>query len=180
MEEIWKDIKGYKGLYQVSSLGRVKSLPRDRGNQYSYKTIFLKPRVDKDGYLHVTLRFKGKCKSTSIHRLVAQAFIPNPENKSQVNHIDEDKTNNRVDNLEWVTAKENINHGTGIARGHLSQVNDPNRSKRVKLVDICTGEYNIFKSTSEASKITGLRQGNISKCARGITRRVGNYVAYYI
>ena len=171
MKEVWKDIEGYEGLYQVSSFGRVKS---------SYTNRILKGYKIASGYLGLRLYKNNIGSMNTIHRIVAEAFIPNPENKPQVNHIDEDKTNNRVDNLEWVTAKENINHGTGIVRGHLSQVNDPNRSKRVKLVDICTGEYNIFKSTSEASKITGLRQGNISKCARGITRRVGNYVAYYI
>lgn len=178
--EIWKDIKGYEGIYQVSDLGIIKSLPIDRNNQHSHKTILLKPRVDRDGYLLVTLRCKGKNKTFRVHRLVAQAFIPNPENKPQVNHIDEDKTNNMVSNLEWVTAKENVNHGTCIVRSHLSQINDVNRSKRVKLVDICTGEYNSFKSISEASRSTGLSGGNISKCARGITRRVGNYVVYYI
>ena len=102
MIEEWKDIKGYEGLYQVSNLGRVKSKTgRIR------KTTFT-----NSGYELVVLYNNCKSKGFTIHRLVAEALLPNPENKPQVNHIDEDKTNNAVFNLEWVTAKENVNHGT--------------------------------------------------------------------
>ena len=103
MNEIWKDIEGYEGLYQVSSFGRVKRVTTGR---------ILKGSKDKDGYLVVGL-YKNNTKSTKkIHRLVAQAFIPNHEHKPEINHIDEDKTNNKVSNLEWITRKENLNHGT--------------------------------------------------------------------
>ena len=107
MEEIWRDIEGFEGLYQVSNFGRIKRVTTGK---------ILKGDKNNDGYLRVKL-YKNNTKSNkSIHRLVAEAFIPNPENKPQVNHINEDKTNNSLDNsldnLEWMTAKENINHGT--------------------------------------------------------------------
>ena len=101
MKEIWKDINGYEGLYQVSNLGNVKSL----------KTNKILSPVGKE-YKHVILYNKGDRKTLKIHRLVAEAFIPNPENKPQVNHKDEDKYNNIVENLEWCTHEENMNHGT--------------------------------------------------------------------
>ena len=102
--EIWRDVEGYGGKYQVSNLARVRSL-------YRGKTKLLKPDTIHTGYLRVTLCKDGKTKYPFVHRLVAQAFIPNPDNKPQVNHIDGDKTNNYVSNLEWVTAAENIHHG---------------------------------------------------------------------
>ena len=100
MEEIWRDIDGYEGLYQVSNKGRVKSL------KYGKERI-LRPGWKTGGYLFVILCKNGNQSKQRIHRLVAQAFIPNPNNKPQVNHLDENKKNNCVDNLEWATAKEN-------------------------------------------------------------------------
>lgn len=107
MIEIWKDITGYEGLYQVSNLGRVKS------TQYFHGTNerILKPISTHNGYFRVHLRKDGKLKTFKIHRLVAEAFIPNPDNLPQINHKDEDKTNNRVDNLEWCSARYNCNYG---------------------------------------------------------------------
>ena len=112
--EIWKDVQGYEGLYQVSNLGRIKSLGRfvDRlasGHCWQEERI-LKPHKTKYGYLNVILSKKGKTKTFSVHRWVALAFIPNPENKPQIDHINADKTNNTVNNLRWVTCKENINN----------------------------------------------------------------------
>lgn len=116
LSEVWKDIKGYEGLYQISNLGRVKSLKRFNTNNANTKDRILKPSLDRKGYLHVVLCKNNKRYNKTLHRLVAEAFIENPENKPQVNHIDEDKTNNRVSNLEWMTNKENRNHGTAIKR----------------------------------------------------------------
>lgn len=114
MTEVWKDVKGYEGQYQVSSYGRVKSVPRviirSNGNPQTISEKILAPIVDKrSGYLKVSL-MKGKLRTCRIHRLVAESFIPNPEGKPEVNHKDGNKQNNTVDNLEWVTESENISH----------------------------------------------------------------------
>ena len=119
MEEIWKDIKGYEGYYQVSNLGRVKSLARyifiirNRGRQ-TYNQIvkekILKTHKSSNGYLLVFFKKNNKSKPFFVHRLVATAFIPNIENKPQVNHKDGNKQNNYLDNLEWATNCENMQH----------------------------------------------------------------------
>lgn len=111
-EEIWKDIIGYEGLYQVSSLGRVRSLDRYDSNNHFLKGRILKLSANGKGYLKVALNSNGKAKTYSVHRLVLQSFIPNPDNLPQVNHKDENKTNNNVDNLEWCDNSYNLNYGT--------------------------------------------------------------------
>jgi len=110
MKEIFRDIKGYEGLYQISNLGRIWSVPRKRKcDNQSIGNKFLKPRQDKKtGYLKVALYKNGKAKVFYVHRLVALHFIPNPSNLPQINHKDGDKTNNSINNLEWVTASQNI------------------------------------------------------------------------
>ena len=109
--EEWRDVGGYEGLYQVSNLGRIRSFH----NQYGR---VLKPIRTTDGYSQVTLTKKGNQTFVRLHVLIARAFIPNVENKPQVNHIDGNRQNCRVDNLEWVTPKENIQHAyrTGLAK----------------------------------------------------------------
>lgn len=120
MIEVWKDIKDYEGFYQVSNLGRVKSLSRSihdsRGYMVHLKEKIKKPSFDKNGYPQIGLCKNGTVITRKIHRLVAEAFISNPENKPEINHKDEDKTNNCVSNLEWVTEKENVNYGYGAKR----------------------------------------------------------------
>lgn len=115
-EEIWKDILGYEGLYQVSSFGRVRGLDRYDSMNRFWKGRILKSQTGTGGYLFVQLCLNGKVKAYSVHRLVAETFIHNPDNLPQVNHLDEDKTNNRVENLEFCDSKYNVNYGTRIER----------------------------------------------------------------
>ena len=118
MEE-WRDIKGFEGLYQVSNLGHVKSVSRKIWNGKGFfrsKEKFVSQVLNHKGYLMVQLWSNKNFKTISVHRLVADAFVPNPKDLPQVNHKDEDKTNNKVSNLEWCTAKYNINYGTAKIR----------------------------------------------------------------
>ena len=160
-KEVFKDVLGYEGLYQVSNYGRVKSLERKNifycGLRKEYlerpvKGKFLKIRNGVHGYQVTCLTKNGVCKNKFIHRLVAEAFIPNLENKPQVNHIDGNKQNNNIKNLEWCSPKENSNHAfkTGL-------------SKKVK----CITTNEIFISITEASKKYNLFDGDISRCCQG-------------
>lgn len=108
MEEIWKDVVGFEGLYLVSNLGKVRSLVR--GTKLIDKSEGIMAKTKHKGYEYVNIWKDGKCKKGIVHRLVAQAFIPNPENKPCVNHKDFNRSNNSVENLEWVTYRENIRH----------------------------------------------------------------------
>lgn len=108
-KEIWKDIADYEGYYRISSFGRVQSLKNSRGNTLDEPKV-MKLIISHKGYLEVSLSKKHVRKKHKVHRLVAQAFIPNPDNKEQINHINCNKLDNCVQNLEWVTAKENVRH----------------------------------------------------------------------
>lgn len=172
--EEWKDIQGYEGVYQVSNFGRVKSLERYRINNGGTKTLvkerILKPSTNNKGYSRVELSNKTARKPYLVHRLVAEAFIENPNNLPEVNHKDENKSNNRADNLEWITQKENLNYGTRNHRVSLTK-----GSPAVALDD----ENNIimeFHSISEASRQTGIPQQNISRCIKGKVPHAGGYV----
>ena len=154
MNEEWKDIEGYENLYQVSNFGRVKSLPKEKqfGNSfYITKEKILENQRDKDGYLEVNLYKNKKGKHYKIHRLVAKAFILNLENKPEVNHIDGNKENNCVINLEWVSPKENINHAY-----------DTELIKRRTRI-ICINDGRIFKSITQASSFYGVSKSMISE-----------------
>ncbi len=124
IQELWKDVKGYEGLYKVSNLGRVRSIERYVRSDRNPKTglRLIKPKILKawdngNGYMVVTISVNKKRKNKYVHRLVAEAFIPNPENKPQVNHIDNNRSNNIISNLEWCTASENSIHMMNQGRG---------------------------------------------------------------
>ena len=170
--EIWKDIEGYEGIYQVSNLGRVKRYYKNS------KEKLLKLQLHRTGYLRVILCKEGRMKTCRVHRLVAKAFIPNPDNKPEVNHKDEDKTNNKVENLEWMTRRENINYGTRNERSGKSQRNNKKRSKPIYGINIKTNEKIEFPSTEEAQR-NGFNQGNIVHCLKGRCKSHKGYRWYY-
>ncbi len=120
MKEIWKDIKGYEGLYQVSNLGRIKSvdriIERRKKGKYFKKGNILKLQKSKQGYYICKLSYQNKKPTRNVHRLVAEAFIPNTDNLPCINHKDENKLNNNIDNLEWCTYEYNNKYGTKIER----------------------------------------------------------------
>ena len=163
--ECWRWIPGYEGIYQVSTRGRVRSVDRwvtyPDGSKRFFKGRILKPGRGKNGYLFVSLYRDGKRHQILIHRLVAMAWLDNPENKPQINHLDEDKTNCSVENLSYCSAKENINWGTGIKRRAAS------RSMPVQAIDVKTGEVVLeFPSMMEAGR-KGFDQGHVSACCLG-------------
>ena len=168
--ENWKAIAGYEGIYEVSDMGRVKSL----GNDKYRKEKILKPRKNTGGYPYVNLYKDGKRKTITVHRLVAKAFIPNHNNLETVNHKDEVKTNNVADNLEWMSQRDNNNYGT-----HNKRMAEA-LSKQVQMFDKFTGELlATFPSLMEAERVTGIDDGNISKCCLGKLKSAGGYVWRY-
>ena len=169
MEEIWKDIEGYEGLYQVSNIGRVKSLR---------KNIILKSKIERNGYERVNLSVNNIHKDYSIHRMVANAFISNPDNLPQVNHKDENKTNNCVENLEWCDCKYNVNYGTGIRRCQLSNTNGK-CSKPVLQYTLDGTFIKEWKSTMDVQRNLGFAQSNISACCRNIRKTAYGYLWKY-
>ena len=160
-----KPIPGYEGLYTVSDDGIVFSLVRNRE---------LKPKIDRYGYKAVTLTKNGKPKYITVHRIVAMTFIPNPLNKRCVNHINEIKTDNRVENLEWVTVKENDNHGTRNIRMSAT------KSKKPVMQILPDGTVKYFKGVKDAGRQTGLNRCNIADCCKGKRNRTGNSEWRYV
>lgn len=158
MEEIWKEIDGFDGDYMVSNLGNVKSL------KYG-KERFLKPRTDRKGYLSIALH-KGKIREQwKVHRLVATYFVSNPNNYTDVNHIDEDKTNNCADNLEWCDKTYNNNYGHRNKNISIKNKNHPSLSKKVAQYDKNGNLIKIYPSTLEAERQLGIT--SIAECCRG-------------
>lgn len=201
MEELWKDIAGYEGVYQVSNLGNVKSCEHTikviSNNQHTNyvctKTIsakYIKPSKDKNGYLIVHLSHNGTCITYKVHRLVAQAFIENPNNKPCVNHLDCDRQNNCVDNLEWCTHSENSQYMTKLGRNKggevLKKISKEQRAiinqklcKPVIATNLTTGEEFCFKSIKEAAQQLNLHHSNITTVLKGRYKRTGNYTFKY-
>lgn len=170
MEEVWKDIDGYDGYYQVSNMGRVRSVDRivnGRWGDTFRKGIVLKQKTNNKGYKMVDLHKDGKPKTYQVHRLVAESFIPNPNNNPIINHKDENKLNNHVDNLEFCTQSYNINYGTRNERSAEKNTNHPSRSKPV-LQFTKDGEFVAeYPSVAEAHRHTGIYQNNIYQCCIG-------------
>lgn len=165
MNEIWKDIKGYEGLYQVSNLGRVKSLKRYVNHSGNSKRIvyerILKPVVDNTKYYVVSLWKNNIHNRVHIHRLVIEAFIPNLDNKPFVNHIDGNKLNNCIDNLEWCTPKENNIHA------YKMELN--NSKRKVNQYDLKGNFIKTWNSIKEANEY--YKTTHISECCNRNAKR---------
>ena len=163
IEEIWKDVAGYRGLYQISNYGNLRSLV----DKYGRKRVLLRKfQKNKKGYPQTRLYKNHTGKTIKIHRLVATTFIPNPHNYPMVNHKDEDKTNNCVWNLEWCDAKYNANYGSLSERKKIININHPSKSKPVAMFDNNWELLMIFPSCSEAERQTNISQSLISKVCR--------------
>lgn len=164
-KEIWTDIQGYEGRYEISSWGRVKSCERyvksNNGNLRKVKERILRLSKDKYGYLQVVLRNNNGIKKTYlVHRLVAQTYLSNHENLSEVNHRDEDKTNNRVENLEFCTSEYNLHYGTRIQR-----IKEKHSHPLIQVT--LKGEVvNIYPSAGEVQRQLGWWQATISRACR--------------
>lgn len=164
MKEIWKPVKGYESLYQVSDNGRVRS---------SHTGKYISQRVGYDGYVRVSLSNNGKQKSLFLHRLIGQAFVPNPNNYPEINHKDENKQNNSLSNLEWCTHKYNSNYGTRVNRMAIT-----NYEPVIQYTKDGT-EVARYQSQKEAMDKTGLSNRHISCCCKGKRKTCGGYVWRY-
>lgn len=171
MNEEWKDIKGFEGLYQISNLGRVKSLKRLKKNNNGTQEVnerIRKLTPDKDGYFNVCLSKEDIHYQKKVHKMVADAFIPNPDSLPVINHKNENKNDNRKENLEWCTVRYNTLYGEGMKKMAVKQ----GRS----VYQILDGNVvNEYYSTGEASRQTGIPQPNIYKVCCGERHTAGGY-----
>ena len=189
MGEIWKDIQNYEGSYQVSNYGRIKSLNYNR----TRKEKILKPGKDKSGYFKINLYKNGKYKTYQVHRLVAEAFILNPNNHPIINHKDENPSNNHVDNLEWCTYKYNNNYGNRnekLSKSNKGRIFSEETIKKMseakkgkydgnkhpqarKVICITTGET--FNCIKDAEEKYGIHHQDISKCCKNKRKSAGKH-----
>lgn len=175
--EEWRDIAGFEGFYQVSNLGRVRSLDRTYvdavGVERHYKGKYLTPCDDGKGYRNVMLQANGKRKTPRLCRIVATAFIPNPNQLPQVNHKDENKANDAAENLEWCTASYNTNYGTANIRRSVKH------SKPVLQYDLNMNFIRAWESTRDVERELGIDNSHISRCCRGKLNQTGGFIWRY-
>ena len=175
--EIWKPIKGYEEFYEISNYGRIRSLDRviiqkgkfGQDTNHIYKGKILVPDHIHNGYLGVDLHVNGKIKRMLVHRLVATHFIIKPEGKDYINHIDNNPSNNHVNNLEWCTQSENIQY----AYDNGNKI--PPNQKKVSQYDMTGNLIQVWESMAEAARSLGLQQPNISKVCLGKRSQTGGY-----
>lgn len=180
LKEQWKDIDGFLGYYQISNFGRVKSLcrkvphPQAKCGYIVRNEKIKKPKTNSDGYKVVCLQMCGNKRYVSVHRLVAEAFIPNPNKYLEINHKDYNRTNNRVDNLEWITHKDNVRYSSDIGKYSVCKLGDKNgKSKSVDLYknDNLVKSFSCIKNCSEWIKTKQNLKGSINTISGFIARR---------
>lgn len=164
--ETWKDIEGYEGLYQVSDKGNVYSARKDKK---------LKLVNKKDGYVQVSLAKEGKTKAYRVHRLVAKAFVSNPNNYPVIDHIDGNPKNNVKENIRWCTQKDNVNNPVRFSRASNSLTNNSLNSKVTYQYTLDGTLVGIYPSASEVERKLGFLQGNVSSCCRGLLNTYKGY-----
>jgi hypothetical protein len=169
MIEKWKDIVGYENKYQVSNFGRLRNA-----------NGIMKPMTATNGYLVACLWKNNKQKKFVLHKLVAQAFLENPNNYKEVNHIDGNKNNNRVENLEWCDRSINLTHAykTGLKQKKFGK--DNHNSKRVKQTNILTGEIKVWDSLGDIQRTLGYSSGQISQVCNKIWKTAHNCKWEYV
>lgn len=168
--EKWKDIKGFESLYQISDYGRVKSLKRHT----TFNRILNNNINKKNGYCYVSLSKNGKLYYKRVHRLVAQTFIPNPDNLPQINHKDQNKHNNKSTNLEWCTPKYNCNYGDRNKRMVATQ------RKKVIQYDLNHNVIKIWDSLSDIKRVLDYSISHISQCCNGYRKTANKYIWKYM
>ena len=166
--ETWIEIVGYEGYYEVSNLGRIRSVDRVLENTKNNRHVFIKGRIlhqraQKNGYLCVDLHKEGRAKTFRVHRLVASAFVENPNGYDEVNHIDEDKRNNTASNLEWCTRSYNCSFGRGLSK-RAAKCSKPCIQYKDGI------EISRYPSIAEAARRTGINFANIQRCLSGPNR----------
>ena len=178
MKEIWKPVVGYEGFYEVSNIGRVRSLARivecNDGRKRKIKDRTLKGSRNSGGYSGVTLHKDGCTKFVNIHRIVAEAFVPNPLEKEEVNHKDENPSNNHASNLEWVTHKENLNYGMRNER--VAKAN----SKPVAQYTKDGAFIKVWASAAEVKRQLGFNHSNIIQVAKGNRKTACGFIWKYV
>lgn len=184
LSEEWRDIQGYEGFYQISSFGHVRHLVAWRGNHFKSDYIShiskTTPYIDSCGYLRVALSAHGVTKHYRVHRLVAQAFIPNPNNLPQINHKDENKQNNHISNLEWCTQTYNNQYGTRGSRIGATNSRGKGAKRAVLQYDMLGNFIRRWKSMQEASDtLLTVSVPKICACCRGIRKSTGGFVWKY-
>lgn len=178
-EEVWKDVKGYEGFYKVSNMGRVKSLEREvlysNGRIHKYGEKILSTFANKKGYVTVCLCKNGVCEVKRLHQVVISAFYDRPHGMNSINHKDENKANNRLDNLEYCTSKYNSNYGTRTERYRAKVINDKRRSKKISQLTLEGDFIRTFPSLGEVFRVYGFQSAHISSVANGKSKSAYGY-----
>lgn len=170
--EIWKDVTGFEGVYQISSLGKLKSF-----KDLKFGRI-LSNKNSKGDYLSVVLEYKGEVRYVRLHRLVAETFIPNPNKFNEINHIDGNKQNNDINNLEWCTKSHNIRHSILMHPNQLIGMNNYNqfiRPNKISQYTLSGDKLNVFDNSAEAEKHTGVCHRNILQVCCKTEFKPGHY-----
>lgn len=178
MKEIWKDIDGFEGIYQISNYGRLKALSKQLKGRNSYRNVkekVLKPAIGTCGYYQYPLSHNSKKKTILIHREVAKAFVDNPNELYEVNHKDENRLNNHFENLEWCDRSYNNSYNDRTKRAAETQRNTHPSRKAVEQIDKNGNIVATYQSEREAERISGIIHNNICECIKGKRKSAGGY-----